>query len=363
MHDNAGVVDEYGLVADSWWAVRTTGLPDRTLRLREGPRSLCHLLQRYGYQDSTGCVNHRDATAHYGPSSSLATAHLQVLPHIRDMTGVAQFYPRSGICWYAALCTVLFTDPKMREYIASHLPPAMAELCATCLKSRESAQRLRNLLWTEWAIGDDINDRPENDGCNGFSEFTLLCARASIPLLRLRERGGKLVRMPPRLTDKRGNALREAAINFRKPHLLALRFQDGDHAKFPLFRRVRIDGVRYRWVGCWAGQRKCGHQIGFASADGHWRSIVVGDADLHNGGIGLESVCFPQTGYADVKGGDSEWSRVMNLIIHITKFGPRTSEFCNMSPLNPRDDSLDQYRGSRARVGSNSLDMLYRADL
>jgi hypothetical protein len=44
--------------------------------------------------------------------------------------------------------------------------------------------------------------------------------------------------------------------------------------------------------------------------------------------------------------------------MHVTKFGAGTSEFCNLSPWNPHNSSLDQYRGTK-KFGTNSLDLVY----
>lgn len=349
--------DPCGMSEDSWWCVRCCDLPDRHLRLYNGTQSMRGLLRRYGFMDGTGCVNHKKVVATYKETDSAKRcAPPKISPHLKEATGIPQFYPRSGVCWFAALCTISFADPKVREFLKSHFPPQLQGLCDTCLFRREDAQKLRNVLWTDYSIGDNIEDRPENDGCNGFSEFTLMCAKMSIPLLRYREVRGRFTGMPPDLSDKRGAPVRILPPSTKRPHLLVIRFQDGDHSRFPLLRRILVNGVRYRWVGCYAGQRKCGHQIGIASADGCWRHLIIGDADLHKDGVGPVHINFEGDKWRNKKA----WWGALEYLVHVTKFGPDLSEFCNLSPHNRPDDELDKYRGQKR--GKNSIDMLYFSD-
>ena len=349
--------DEFGLCRDSWWSIRCSNLPNRDLRLFRGIHSMKNLLQRYGFLDSGGCVNHKKVQGIYEPvTTPLLNQEPDVPLHILNATGVPQFYPLSGVCWFAALCTVSFTDPVVRRFIQTFMPEKLKECCDECLFKKECAERLRNILWTDYAIGDNINDRPENDGCNGFSEFTLLCAKLSIPLVRYREQGGRFQKMSCHLRDKENTQVTIHDPPLTKPHFLVLRFQDGDHSRFPVLRRITIKGVRYRWVGCFAGQRKCGHQIGIASADGSWRRIVIGDADFHKDGLGLVNFNFRGSKWIN---SDAWWAGI-DPMVHVTKFGRDGSEFCNLSLHNPSNNSLDKFRGGR---GTNSLDMLYKADL
>ena len=162
--------------------------------------------------------------------------------------------------------------------------------------------------------------------------------------------------MPPDLSDKQGAPV-DPPPSTERPHLLVIRFQDGDHSRFPLLRRILVNGVRYRWVGCYAGQRKCGHQIGIASADGCWRHLIIGDADLHKDGVGPVHINFEGDKWRNKKA----WWGALEYLVHVTKFGPDLSEFCNLSPHNRPDDELDKYRGQKR--GKNSIDMLYFSDL
>ena len=144
------------------------------------------------------------------------------------------------------------------------------------------------------------------------------------------------------------------------PHLLAIRFQDGDHStRFPALRRITFKGQRYRLTGLYLGSRKCGHQIGMASPDGNWRHWAVADADLHKDWIGPVHICFTGNDWDE-----RSWWKVWKELVHATKYGFDHQDLCQISPHNPEDTALDQYKGT-ARKGSPSgtvsLDFVYMA--
>ena len=352
--DNDATMDRHGVAADSWWVVRCPDLPDRVVRLFRGSHSLGTLLRRYGFSDATGCVHHRDATAYHAPkSAALPDFDLKVPATLRDATGVPQFYPNSGVCWYAALCTTL-ANGALRNMMMSHLPEDLKPLCDKCLHSREAAEAFRKRLWYDYAVGDNVEDPPEWDGRNGFSEFSVLCAKLGIPIIRFQEHGGKMEPMDGRLTDRRrGRVTLSKPKTLDQPHLLVLRYQDGDHHnRFPILRRIEYHKQRYRLVGLYMGQRKCGHQIGACSPSGDWREWMLGDADLHKDHIGPIFVRFDDAKWRQ------DWWKAWRELVHVTKFGAGNSEFCSLSPHNEDNRRLDRYRA----VGSNSIDVLYTPD-
>ena len=357
-------LDRHGMSPDSWWRIHCSDLPDRVLRLYEGECSMRNLVSRYGFLDRKGCVNHRRATIRYGSSplpKGREIVDSTVVNHMREARGVPQFYRTSGICWYAALCIVMFSAPRVRNFVKSFLPSDLSRLCDECLFSRSSAQVLRNELWNRYSVGDNIRLNPEYDGCNGFSEFTVLCAKLGIPLVRYKESNGSFHLMSDQVSDKAQRVVQLCKVNHNKPHFLVFRFSDGDHSKFPLCRRIVFRGRRYRWVGCLAGQKKCGHQIAFASSTGHWMDLVIGDADIHKDGIGPIYIRFTGKEYRKpLSDGKNKWWIDLDYLIHITKFGPGNNQFCNLSPHNPSNESLDVYKGLVQRsVGTNSLDFVF----
>ena len=241
------------------------------------------------------------------------------------------------------------------------MPAEMRESCERCLHSRADAERFRKWLWYTLHVGDDVDDAPENDGRNGFHEFSVMAAALQIPLLRFREKHGKLHPLDAHLRDRKNREVHlRPPRTLSEPHLLVLRFQDGKHGtKFPARRRIVFGGHRYAFVGVYAGARKCGHQIGFASHTGHWRDWSIGDADLHKDGIGPIFIRFEGPHWKD-----DAWWNAWRTLVHVTRFGLGTREFCSLSWHNPRDDSLDGQRlygasSSSHNHGSVSQDFLY----
>ena len=348
-------LDSHGMTQESWWVIRCSNLPDRYFRMARGSHSMRELLRRYGFQDSTGCVHHRKATAHF--STSFVASEPAVPIHLRAANGVPQFYTNSGVCWFCAMCWTSMANNDLRKIILAHMPDKeFKNVYGRSIYDRTSAETLRKRLWNEMTVGDDVTQPPEMDGQNGFTQFCIMCAQLGIPMYRLRESGGTLKRLDPRVTDPSGrtHSLRTPKST-DEPHILAVRFQDGDHKRFPILRRVVFRDKRYRLVSLYMGQRKCGHQIGMASPSGDWRDWSIADADLHKDGIGPMFISFRGERWR------KEWWKAWGELVHVTKFGRNNNEFCSLSPHNPHNDTLDRYRGSTTS-GTNSIDLLYVPD-
>lgn len=352
--DNDGHIDAHGVPQDAWWVIRCSDLPDRTTRLTKGSHSLRHLLSRYGFMDGQGCVNHRKCIIEYArrDSSPLPQHALKIPREFSDVTGIPQFHPNSGVCWYASMCWATFCNADVAQMITNKLPEDLKQHSKLCLHSRDAAQKLRNGLWYQYAIGDNVEDPPEMDGRNGFTEFSVLCASLGIPIITLREENGRVVSHNPSLKNRKGKVLKPVMPKANEQHLLALRFVDADHDKFPIARRIDYKDNRYRLVSMYMGQRKCGHQISAATPTTDWRMWSLTDADLHKDGIG------PIYVYFEGKKWRGMWWKAWHHIVHVTKFGNKRNEFCNLSPHNPNNSSLDRYRSSN-NIGSCSVDAVY----
>lgn len=346
----SGDTDEFGISRDSWWVIRCRKLPDRTFRITRGSHSMRHLLRRYGFLDPSGCVNHRNAVAEYVPlSTSFNGCRVDVPAELRDATGVPQFYPTSGVCWLTATFWNAFANPALRRVIVSRVPAEWRPLCDRCLFDKDTAEALRKRLWYEFSIGDNVEDNPLNDGRNGFSEFTTLCAKLHIPLMRYKEENSVFLPLGPSVKDRKGQSFHVPIPRQGEHHLLAIRYIDGDHSKFPIKRRINIKGNTYNLLCMWMGHKKCGHQIGLACTGSNWTRNAISDADMHKDGIGPVHINF--------EGYDGDWWSAYKQLVFITKFGAGGREFCNLSPHNDPDNDLDRFRGSQR--GSNSVDLLY----
>lgn len=360
--DESAHIDEYGMSNDSWWTVQSNDMPTRTFRLFDGTQSMNHLLAKYGFLDAQGCVNHKSFVGTYAPRTAPlhvdAHAPVRVPTALRHATGVPQFHVNSGICWYAAMCTIMCGSSTMRNFVKRFAPPDYHALLERCLFDRAAAQTMRNRLWYDYAIGDNVEDPPQMDGRNGCSEFGILCARWNIPAVRYRENGGALEPMPCACRDRLRRAVQlRLPQTLHQEHLLILRFDDGDHHnRYPLYRRMEHEGQRYRLVGTFNGQRRCGHQIGIACVgdDLDWHHFAIGDADLHKRGVGPCFVHFDN----EFRTSSDWWKAWLNLV-HVTKFG-LNQEYCNLSPHNMPEDYLIGSKSKKA--GMCSVDAIYLSE-
>ena len=362
-------VDECGMSENSWWLLECTDLPKRAIRLYRGSHSMSQLLRRYGFQVPGGCVNHKHTRLSYAPSQECGerTPPAWIPSCVVNSPGIPQFYPTSGVCWYAAMCGTSFMSQDILSVIEHHVADEdLRNSFRNCNFDRRVAEHLRKRLWYEYAVGDNVENPPEMDGRNGFAEFSVMCARFGVPIRRYQERKGHLTLMDERVVDQHNKTRRLRRPRENETHILALRFQDGDHSqRFPVQRRVRIGTQQYRLCGFYAGQKKCGHQIGVTSPTGSWRDWVILDADLHKDGISPIFVRFEGPEWlddGDYRGsGDTltcKWWTAWRELMHLTKFGMGGSEFCNLSPWNLNNENEDKFRGN-TNNGTNSIDLTY----
>lgn len=355
----SGPVDAAGVSECSWWKISCTNLPDRMIRLWRGNHSLCNLVRRYAFLDDTGCVHHKRCHFHY--CDSISSEPLRVEHHVRDATGVPQFYQHSGVCWFASFCWVAFGNEKVKKFLLRHHPDHLRIDADRSLFNRTSAEEYRKKLWYEFAVGDDVDDNPLNDGKNGAGEFTTMCAKFKVPMIRLQEERGYMQPLNERVTDQRGGRVTLQRPKPHTDHVLMLRFTDGDHSRrFPLHRRITYAKHRYRLFGLFMGQRKCGHQCGVVCCGDDWRNWGMTDADAHKDGIGP---CFSHF-TDDMK---ADWWNKWEKIVNITKYGAGNHEFCPLTPWNVPDNKYDPFRGAQSSkrprtYGSNSIDALYFYD-
>lgn len=342
-------VEPTGVYTDAWWTIASDKMPVRSMRLRRGGYSLFALLKRYAFADATGCVNHRRCTLHYDAAITECALHVQ--QSVRDCVGVPQFYKRSGVCWFASMCWTAFGNDRVRALVLRHHPEDLRVLASRCLFCPAAAEAYRKALWYRFAIGDDVDDDPLKDGQNGAHEFLTLCATLRVPVVCLREQGGRMRAVAPSMKNQKGGACSLRAPSPDEDHLLLLRFIDGDHAgRFRFHRRLRHEGRRYRLAGFYLGQRKCGHQCALVCTGDDWRYWGMTDADAHTHGIGPEHFFFS----SDMS---SEWWDKWKHLVNVTKYGSTMSDFCPLSPWNLPDDVYDKYRGGCR--GSNSVDALF----
>lgn len=354
IRDVDGTLDSMGIPADFWVRIITKNVPDRTLRMFRGSHSLHQICRRYGFLDSSGCMHHKDAIATYASAKEpLEKTSLRVPPEMQSLTGVPQMSWDSGVCWFAAVCWNSFLNKEVSRMICRRLPFSIQESCSRCLACKEDARAVRNFLWHEYHVGDDVTQDPKLDGRNGFREFMTLCAKIKVPIiLYYRTSNQRMELMKPFVTDRRGKTIRLSSVDVSQPHLLALRYSD-DHTPPSIFRRLELGGRRYKLVGMYMGSKACGHQIGSSCYDGNWRSWSITDADLHKDGVGPIFVDFLGPQWV------SGWKDAWKDLVPVTKYGVGGSKACSLSPRNVDNRELTKFAPNTVSGKATAVDLLY----
>lgn len=341
-------------MTDTWWVILTPDLPDRAIRVRDGLESLGDLLRRYGFADSSGCLHHRSGTVLYRPLHEPLPAYdlERIVPQgLASAVGVPQFYVNSGVCWFASLCTCFFASPRSLRFLKQWMPAEMYALAERALFDRDAAEALRKMWWFDYQVGDDTTLPPEMDGRNGIAEWTTLCGKLGVPLVRYEQYGDRLELMGATVRDRRNGRVQLRDPPAGVQHYLVLRYVDAEHtSKHPVLRWLRIGCDDYTLVGVVSGNRRCGHQIGWAVSDddGTCTHLTVGDADVHKGRNGLLHVRFSRCSE------HAEWWKGCRDMIHVTKFGPAQQKLCSLSPWN-----LPEGETSSKTHGTLCVDVVY----
>ena len=301
-----------------------------------------------------GCLHHKKAVGKYVPANApLPPTDLRSLGvplEMEDVTGVPQFSPNSGVCWFATVCWNTFLNKQVCKLVYERLPSTIHDNCKRCLRSMEAAKAVREFLWYTYRIGDDVTQDPSLDGRNGFREFMTLCARIKVPIILYSMSGSHMSRMKPFTTDRRGHTLRFSHVDTTALHLLALRYTD-EYTPSTISRRLEVEGRRYRLVGMYMGSSACGHQIGACSMNGNWRQWAITDADLHKDGVGPIYVSFQGPQWVD------GWKDAWKDLVHVTKYGHEKA--CSLSPRNVDNAKLKKFVSNTIPGKATAVDLLY----
>jgi hypothetical protein len=357
-------MDEYGVCRDGLWRMRTPGLPDRWLRLWGGRQSLLDLLQRYSFQDASGCVYSADpaqttlrnaitcarltrarpgalgppqgAPGQGAPGVSPRVAmaclcdprerfELEVPCHapVRNV-GVAQLSERSGICWWGAMWFALCFSPECRDTLSAHVAAIDSSASAALrvalpdmLRDAQASERLRRALFEQLRLGDDPDQPPELDGQNGYAQFSRLCKELQIPLTTLFAPAMKELRAPVTARSGSGTSCPRGAF-------LGVRTYRSTH--MPTFELVH-GGRTWRLRSAMIGSEFCGHQIALSSCCRTQRKWAVYDSDAVRRGIG------PIAWDMGADAGEAAWWRALEWIMPIHNATDKT-RFCDMNPMN-----------------------------
>ena len=355
-------VEDAGVPLDAWWCIESTGLPNRYVRLFNGMASLKRFVLYYGFLDKNGCVNcesgYIEIDTNTGPRSCKRFDMCTIKQGDVDVRGVPQRLKNSGICWFASMCFASMFSLQLRKVITASLPPHVVREFENCLYDAEAAERLRQLLYYEYHLGDDPQQHPSLDGQNGFSQLCILLAKHNIPTIRIFAPSMNEIMSP--VVDKQGNAYQmRSRAKLDEPIILVVRCF---RTHWNPSRRITYAGRRFKLVSVMIGSEHCGHQIAASTRDLHINKWAFQDADGGFYGIGPQfwDMCKPSDNRGRVPKNIprqtwlSIWENVLPLSV-ITD--DRKCTFC---PLNfGASNALGTRSAAAYEVGLVNSDFIY----
>ena len=323
---------------EHWWRLSSPQQPDRWLRLYN-PSSLKLLVDHYGFVDGRGCVNRSRGSSHFDQPIKVDAAYtLDALSDAqRAILGVPQRAINSGLCWYCAVCFILFFSKQMRELIMKRAPRALRLLCDDVLMNKDRAEDLRRHLYETYALGDKPGQPPEQDGQNGCTQMSILLGRLDIPLIRLL--APTMYELLDPVTDQRGQK-----VNIRvdpRPSETALLVVRCFRTKWRPRRRITRKGRRYKLVGMLIGSEHCGHQIAASTCDMRVCRWALSDSDMSQHGIGPMFWSILQSRSESREAFKARWVNMWDTMIPLTLFG--RNEVCDLNPVNRATHELEKY--------------------
>ena len=330
-----------GIPNDAWYIIRSPGIPDRLIRIFSGAEGLHDMLLRYAFQDSQGCKHEKHMQLEYAREYQLDDNVVsRVIPKVlTDALGIPQFYKQSGNCWFASMCWVLFGNDEIRKFVCDCFQRAgaqdLARWAQRAFHEPDTAQMIRNKLWRDHRIGDDVDAAPHLDGQNGGSEMIRVCDAYNIPLRILQCEAGTRIR-----------ELR--SVQPGKKHIMLVRAQDKNHTtEMPLRRYYGDKAGSYRLVSGLLGQRQCGHQQGFANVRKDCWAVT--DSDAHKmfkkTSEGWRRVPNMSPLYFDLQDQrPKDFADVFKFMVFVTKYGNEYENYCNFS-LGVDNNELSRTNG------------------
>ena len=335
----------------SWYGIYTPGIPTRYVQL-SGVDAMDKFVRNYGYLDGKGCVNHRDKIVEYNEAPVL-DSKFNINPYHRKVNGVPQRVYNSGLCWYCALCFVLFFSHAMRKFILSYLPADLQELARKCLFDAEIAEKLRRQLYDTIAFGDKPDQPPEKDGQNGIGQFFIMAAKFDIPVTRLL--APTLVEMTEPIKDQTGeyHAIQRTVPHDGESGMLVVRCF---RTQWKPTRRIMWKNKRYRLVGIMIGSEECGHQIGVSTRTNcNITQWALSDSDASQHGIGPMFWNIPRSRDETRQQYKNRWHAAWDKLIPVTMFGSGREQFCNLSPNNSNHLSTSSSKTSPGLVNPDYI--------
>ena len=168
-----------------WVKVVSPNQPQRIMRIFK-PGAYESIVRLYGYVDSSKCLN---TTSYIKTNTKTNNENNHTLNALSDkqinITGIPQRTYNSGLCWYCAMCFVMFFGKQMRTFLTQYMTHELKYLSENILTDATKSEAFRKHLYEKYSLGDKPGQSPELDGQNGFSQFCILAAKLGIPVIRL----------------------------------------------------------------------------------------------------------------------------------------------------------------------------------
>lgn len=331
------------------WYLVSDGKQERWVRLFS-KNALQTLVTQYAYLDTNECLNiarhgrnlQIERGAPYTVRSSPVLNHLS--KRVRDIRGVEQHASNSGICWYAAMCFVMFLSTQMTDLLVSKANDELRSHMQNVLTDRKKAEALRHHLYFQYALGDRPNQNPMYDGQNGFTQLCILLAKLDIPTVRLLAPELTAIVLPVQDQNKTPLTLRTMPSPQETALLVVRNFRSKwrPRAKITYSPSGRKeDGRTYRLIGLMIGSEYCQHQIGASAVDLNMCCTWgLCDADASSRGIGPLFWTTRRRKHESVKDYMSRWQSTWEKMIPATLFG--NNQVCDLNPSNRPPRALEQ---------------------
>lgn len=389
----ASAPDRRGVPSDAVWRMRVAALPDRFVRLY-GSAALLALFTKYSFSDASGCAynlrpdeiardngaavisrleseaERRSFSAKLGAGTARAKP-VALLCSARDVfderpdchiaalnVGIPQTSSSSGICWWGSLWFALCYNAQTFKVTQAYFTGAprsaagaeMHQLLPRMLRDARAAHRMRQLLFSEFGVGDDPEQDPRLDGQNGYAQLVLLCSKLGAPLITLvqdelgrRLEPGAALPVPKNARREQSPAPRAPAP--LEPVLLGVR----------TYRSRLQPPMRLSWRGeSWllrsalVGSEFCGHQVAIAAGDESRRWWAAYDADGVRLGIGPVSWQLGAE-FGSASRAADVWWRSLGQMLPVTNEGDG-SIYCDLNPQNrhPFEAVIRAHEAARA---------------
>lgn len=357
-----------------WICICSPDMPCRWTRLLDS--NMEKFVSYYGFEEKNGCINSGKSNVKIVQKTpQRLDGDMTISALSKEDTlkiGLPQREKNSGMCWFAALCFVMFFSKQLKTFMLRYMPDKMKELSKGILEQPSKSELLRTYLYETFAFGDKPGISPLQEGQNGTSQFLILAARLNMPVIRLF--APEMHEMTEDIFDQHGKAHKIRNISdINEQSLLIVR---SFRTAWIPHRRMWHKGRRYKLVAMMIGSEQCGHQISVSTVNMNICRFCTSCSDAARLGItpvfwslkkGIPNDIKPGVKPSTVKFNESRaefkmrWRSMWDNVVPITMFNG--NETCRMHPGNklPQDlkPYVSKYRATAPTPGVVNTDYFY----